>query len=260
MIVAVEVNHSGPYSFLLDTGTQFTMIDPSFAAELHATGEDSIPVAGTGFHATASSTLLGPFKIGSHALAHLEAVVYSLKNLKAAGLSIRGVLGEDFLKHFDMLIDNGKLMLCLDETGAMRGEMKGEHIAMVTWSETEDVPPNTLLFTAQLSDVPRPIRLKLDSGATASVLYNPAKYQPPRLVREGSRRGYGADGAQRDFTGLPAQQVKIESLELQAVPFFALAASGKDAERTDYDGLLTTGLFKRVFIDHADHFAVLDPW
>lgn len=32
MIVAVSVNHSGPYNFLLDTGTQFTMIDPSLAA------------------------------------------------------------------------------------------------------------------------------------------------------------------------------------------------------------------------------------
>ena len=28
MIVAVSVNHSGPYNFLLDTGTQFSMVDP----------------------------------------------------------------------------------------------------------------------------------------------------------------------------------------------------------------------------------------
>ncbi len=38
MIVAVEVNHSGPYNFLLDTGTQFTLIDPSLAAELQREG------------------------------------------------------------------------------------------------------------------------------------------------------------------------------------------------------------------------------
>jgi len=258
MIVAVEVNHAGPYNFLLDTGTQFTMIDPSLAGELNAKGEDSIPVDGTGFHTTASSVLLGPVETGSHAVAHVAAVVYSLKNLRAAGLSIRGVLGEDFLKHFDMLIDNGNRMLCLDDTGAMRGEMNGQRIAMVTSSETEDVPPNSLLFTVQLSDVPRPIRLKLDSGATASVLYNPAKYQAPRLVREGLRRGNGTDGAQRDFMGLPAQQVKIDSLELRAVPFFALAAKGKDPANADFDGLLSTGLFRRVFISHAQHFAVLE--
>ena len=28
IILAVSVNHSGPYNFLLDTGTQFTMVDP----------------------------------------------------------------------------------------------------------------------------------------------------------------------------------------------------------------------------------------
>jgi hypothetical protein len=33
MIVAISVNHSGPYNFLLDTGTQMTMVDPSLAAE-----------------------------------------------------------------------------------------------------------------------------------------------------------------------------------------------------------------------------------
>ena len=71
------------------------MIDPSLAAELHAKGEGSIPMAGTGFHGAASSTLLGPFEIGSHAVAHLAAFVYSLKSLKAAGLSIRGVLGRN---------------------------------------------------------------------------------------------------------------------------------------------------------------------
>jgi len=35
IIVAVSINHSGPYNFLLDTGTQITTIDPALAAELH---------------------------------------------------------------------------------------------------------------------------------------------------------------------------------------------------------------------------------
>ena len=35
MIVAVSVNHSGPYDFLLDTGMQVTAVDLSLATELH---------------------------------------------------------------------------------------------------------------------------------------------------------------------------------------------------------------------------------
>lgn len=259
MIVAVSVNHHGPYNFLLDTGTQFTMIDLSLVAELHLKGEASIPVDGTGFHTTASSALLGPVEVGSHGLAHVAAVVFNLKNLKSAALSIRGVLGEDFLKHFDMLIDNEHRLLCLDETGAMRADVKGAQIAMVTASETENVPPNSILFAVRLTDVPRPIRLKLDSGATSSVLYNPAKYQVARLVRGAERRGVGTDGAKRGFVALPEQEVKIGTLDLPAVPFFAVAGTGTDPNTADFDGLLTVGLFRRVFICHTDHFAILEP-
>jgi hypothetical protein len=260
MIVAVEVNHSGPYNFLLDTGTQFTMIDPSLAAELNTKGEDAIPVDGTGFRSAAASTLLGPVEIGSHAVAHVAAVVFSLKNLKGVNLSIRGVLGEDFLKHFDMLIDNGDRLLCLDETGAMRADVSGPRVALVTASEMEDVPPNSLLFTVQLADVPRPIRLKLDSGATASVLYDASQLKVGQRVHDSARHGSGTDGARRNFVALPVQNIKIGPVDLRAVPFFALAGAEKDGRTSDFDGLLTTGLFKRVFIDHADHFAVLEGW
>jgi hypothetical protein len=35
IVLAVSINHTGPYSFLLDNGTQITMIDSSLAAQLH---------------------------------------------------------------------------------------------------------------------------------------------------------------------------------------------------------------------------------
>ena len=72
MIVTVSVNHSGPYDFLLDTGTQFTMIDPKLAAELHLANQDSIPVDGTGFRTAAFSVELDQLAIDSHAGAHIS--------------------------------------------------------------------------------------------------------------------------------------------------------------------------------------------
>src|SRR5690242_13427612 len=54
IIVAVSVNHSAPYNFLLDTGTEVTMVDPSVAAELHLNPQSSTAVAGFGFKITAS--------------------------------------------------------------------------------------------------------------------------------------------------------------------------------------------------------------
>jgi hypothetical protein len=48
--------------------------------------------------------------------------------------------------------------------------------------------------------------------------------------------------------------------KLPKVPFFTLAGAHKDSRKSDFDGLLTLGLFRRVFINHAEHYAVLDPW
>ena len=61
------------------------------------------------------------------------------------------------------------------------------------------------------------------------------------------------------FSALPPQDVKIGSLALSGVAFFSLGAVQQDARAKGFDGVLTTGLFRRVFIDHADHFAVLEP-
>ena len=33
----------------------------------------------------------------------------------------------------------------------------------------------------------------------------------------------------------------------------------KDARAKGFDGVLTLGLFRRVFISYADHYAVLEP-
>jgi len=70
MIVAVSVNHSGPYNFLLDTGTQMTMVDPALAAELHLNTQGSAEVAGVGFLASAPVAQLDLLEAGSHAVAN----------------------------------------------------------------------------------------------------------------------------------------------------------------------------------------------
>ena len=136
MIVAVSVNHSGPYNFLLDTGTQITMVDPSLAAELHLNTQGSAVVAGVGFHAAASFAQLDLLEAGSHAVANQKVLVFEFQNPRSVDLQFRGVLGEDFLGQFDVLIDNAHNLLCLDDSAAMRADVKGPHIALLTADET----------------------------------------------------------------------------------------------------------------------------
>lgn len=264
IIVAVSVNHSGPFDFLLDTGTQVTMVDPSVAAELHLSTFGEAEVASAGFHASASFATLDSVQAGSHGVRDLKVLVYGLQNLQASNLNVQGVLGEDFLEQFDMLIDNAHSLLCLDDSAAMRAQVKGQHVDLLSPGRTPDqigdgAPlPKSLIVSVRLSDGMRPVRLKLDSGTNVPFLYNTSEYLAVGAYRGASLRG-GANGGQRTFTALPPQNVKIGSVELARVPFVTLAGAQKDRRTSDFDGLLTLGLFRRVFVDHSDHYAVFEP-
>ena len=262
MILAVSVNHSGPYNFLLDTGTQITMVDPSLAAELHLNTLGSAAVAGVGFDAAASVAQLDVLEVGSHAVANQKVVVFDIQNPHSVDLHFRGVLGEDFLSQFDMLIDNAHNLLCLDDSAGMRADVKGPHIALLKPARAANDMPAlmSLIIVARLSDGERPVRLKLDSGTNVSFLFNTYRYMPLGLLRSTSLRGGGLDGAQHPYAIMPLQDLQIGPLEIPRVPFVTFADSPEGLSRTSaFDGLLALGLFRRVFICHADRFAILEP-
>ena len=54
--------------------------------------------------------------------------------------------------------------------------------------------------------------------------------------------------------------MKIGSVEVPHVMFVTLAGAQKDSRTSEFDGLLSMGVFKRVFINHEERSAVLDPW
>jgi hypothetical protein len=262
MIVSVSVNHTGPYNFLLDTGTQMTMVDRTLAATLKLTTSGTAEVASSGVSAAGTFAQVALIEAGSRSTANQKVLVFDLSNLRAAGLDIQGMLGEDFLEHFDMLIDNAHSVLCLDDAGTMQAHVKGQHVALLepeSGSGSADLA-HSLIVSARLSDGMRPLRLKLDSGANMPFVYDPAGCMALGLYRGVALRGSGANGAQRAFTALPAQEVKIGSVSISNVSFITQAGSPKNVRAFDFDGLLTLGLFKRVLIDHADHFAVLEAW
>jgi len=258
-IVAVSVNHSGPYNFLLDTGTQTTAVDPSLAEELHLKTKGAESIAGVGFQTSASSAQLDLVEAGSHSVTNQKVLVFGLQNLQAIDLHIRGILGEDFLGHFDMLLDNAHNLLCLDEAATLRNAVKGRHITLAPAADGRELS-NSLIVETRLSDAKRPVRLWLDSGTNVAFLYNPTAYLAPKLRQKASLQGTGGNAAQQSLSALAAQDVKIGSTELLNVSFLMPVAGQENHSITEFDGLLTTWLFKRVFIDHAEHSAVLEPW
>ena len=202
MIVAVSVKHAGPYNFLLDTGMQVTLVDPSLAAEVHLQPGGTAIVASAATRQSASYVQVHLLEAGSHVVTRQNVLAYELQNLYGVNLHIRGILGEDFLEHFDMLVDNVHSLLCLDETAAMRAAVTGAHIPLASSEPAKDSGLAGLpIISVRLSDATRPVRLLLDSGANGEILYNTAEYLD--LPRRVFLPGAGVDGKERMFPALP---------------------------------------------------------
>ena len=128
IVVPIEINHSGPYDFVVDTGAQVTTIEPSLAAELGLKAQGTTGVGGVATYARTAYSYLGLVEAGQHSVTDAIAVIQEITQLKAADSRIRGILGANFLEHFDLLIDNGRHILCLDESGALASTIKGEQL------------------------------------------------------------------------------------------------------------------------------------
>jgi hypothetical protein len=107
----VKINHAGPFDFIVDTGSQATVIDPCLASELSLNSEGKVGLVSVFTYTQASATVLDTLEADSKVVEKSPAVVQDLRPIQAADPRIRGVLGESFLAHFDLLIDYGHKLL-----------------------------------------------------------------------------------------------------------------------------------------------------
>lgn len=262
IIVPVEINHNGPYDFLVDTGAQITTVDPSLASELHLKLQGTTGVVGVGLRTRPSFAQLDLLEAGSHAMANPYAVVQNLDRLQAADPHIRGILGGNFLRHFDVFIDYPHGLLCLDDTKAMHSKVKGEHIALVSAipSDRDTLRTEPLIVQAHLSGIQAQKKLLLlDSGSNAPLLYDAGPLLRG-LVVSAPLHSRNADGVEQAFTVLPPQDVQIGTHDFHQISFVTPMATGEDVPKLEVDGLLPMILFQRVYISYTDRYAVLDPW
>ena len=261
IVIPVRINQKGPFDFMVDTGSQVTVIDPSLAEGLGLKPQGKVGLVSVASYAQAALTALDTLEAASQIVEKPFVVVQDLGSIRAADPRIRGVLGENFLAHFDLLIDYSHKLLCLDQTPAMRESVRGERIPLVAPQNPEDEVPFTerLVISIHLSGTgTRQILLQLDSGSDGLILYagNEAN---SGLLKQATLQGSGVSNAQRAFAILPPQDLRIGTHTLSHVHFVTPVSVEQNVPAMTTDGLLPTVLFQRVFISSRGHYVIFEP-
>jgi hypothetical protein len=262
LVIPVRINQSGPFEFMVDTGSQLNVIDPALAAQLNLKSQGTVGLVATAAYSQASVGVLDSLQAGSEVVLKSLVVVQDLGAIQAADPRIRGVVGENFLAHFDVLIDYSRGLLCLDESKVMQNYLRGERIPLVSSKHPETEVPfsERLVVSVNLADAgTRPILLQVDSGSDGPILYADNKGLEQPLLKRAKLQGPEVTGARRAFAVLPPQDMKIGSRIVQKVHFVTPASGSQNVPDREEDGILATVLFQRVFVSHSDHFVIFDP-
>ncbi len=127
-VVAVKVNGAGPYDFMVDTGATVTVLDAALFQELGLQGQGSSQITSS---AGATDQILSVVQeITLESLSARKITVVSMKAPMAGTgyVGVRGILGENFLRHFDILLDNQHRRMTLDAGESLADSLAGEHL------------------------------------------------------------------------------------------------------------------------------------
>jgi len=249
MIVQTMVNGSGPFNFLLDTGTTRTIIDPDLARQLKVPTVGEVSLTGILHRRQDKLVQLEDVRLAEASVFGLFAVVDELTRQKTLAPGIRGVLGEDFLSRFDILIDYKQHWLRFGDAAP-----SGERCRFETISEYHGSPTtNRLLIAVELKEVSgNKVQLQLDTGAKVPELFSISRNLLPSLPWSGSMAtSNGANGTTiHSNITLKIGTTMVRGMNVVQSPH---------AVAFDAVGLLPASIFHRIYISHSNGYVVLNP-
>src|SRR5882724_10058534 len=252
IIVQVKINDSGPYDFLLDTGTNTSMISRELA-ERH-----SLHVVDTAcLHTIAGAQVvprgyLDRITLGDRSVNDIEVLAANISGARLLDQNIVGILGVNFLRQFNFTIDYDTRRIVFDDQTDNKTRIRGQHHAI------ENI--DGIFIVKAAASCRETLRMALDSGGQNVILFA-AKRQ--HLFGDGGQNEmswttvFTNTGNQRLFTGR-LRLLRIGNAELANVTAMITSIDRLD-DKQPIDGLLPTSLFHRVYFNYTESYVVLDP-
>src|SRR5579872_4521713 len=259
IIVPVQIGDAGPFDFLVDTGTNTTLIDPALADELKLKPIDRVQMMTPAGSMAIPRTQLGMLRLGPILLQQVEALVQPLETACRADRHIRGILGSNFFDHFDYLLDYKHNQLVFDLDHSQTRLMLENRLDLVSNTCTaQNGNRNSVEVNVEISPFEsRQVRMQIDSG-----IRSPALYDAPGK-RAASKTSHATMQVASNLGQTTAEVIEIRHLKVgehvySDVPF-AVIPNQQLASTTCTEGLLPSWLFHSLFISHSGKFVVVEP-
>jgi Aspartyl protease len=255
--VQIWLNGTGPYKFILDTGASVTLVQRRLLQQLHISVRDPVTIRTVSGGSFSQRGVAQTVALGGMQVEHLEVDTLEPTQLYGNKQRVRGLLGENFLNHFDILIDNEQRTLTLDSTSGLAEKLVGEHLQVSQFSgfSSTFLPDRLVVQLTVPSLLQRKLLFLVDSGTGIAMLYpSPGQAWQPTQDAEGVYiRALNV-----------IQNCKVETTTLKIgggrFPGTPLAiCKGLTRGKGDLDGLLPTRGFHQLFVSHRGGYVIVNP-
>jgi|ERR1700733_11214274 len=247
IVASMTADNQGPFDFILDTGADTTIVDSTLAAKLSLVPLGQVQQTTVAGVQTIGLSTLPSLAAGSAHVENLRVLVRDLAEVRKMDSHIVGIAGQDFLSHFNYLIDYWKHTVRIEAGSEIQDTIGGEPVTMEP-SGNRMIIPSEAQGAGHAS-----LRLLVDSGANSLLLVGAA----PQALNL-PLQGHGVENTSTGQATLQLARVHeltVGSAELHDIPV-AVSANGP---KQIGDGLLPTVLFQAIYVNNQQHFLVFNP-
>jgi predicted aspartyl protease len=250
IIVPAIVNGFGPVSFMLDTGSNGSVISEPLASTLGAKAVARTTLMSASGRRDALLVRIEHLAVGGVSAHDVRMTVASpdalnLPDLATSGHNVQGVIGQDVLGALRYTIDYGERRIVWHDTAAV----VPAHATVLELESQDD------RFVARVPQDHRVLRLVPDTGAETLVLFqHGGSILPAASVANESVELTGLTG-RRDARRAVVRVFRVGSTLLIDV---AAVVVGRDCDSAPLDGLLPLHLFTRVTFNGPEHQLLIE--
>jgi hypothetical protein len=230
VVNGVYLNGQGPYRFLIDTGAKRNQVDFELARKLGLNPTFRVQMTtAAGTTTSVRAGRLAELTLGPAHAANQEFLFIRLHAVCTLSKDIQGVLGQQFLAHFDYLLDLGGKILSINAPVP-----PGDHIP------AELIDGRMAIVTSQG-------RLVFDSGSNTLILFHTGSSSN---ATTSMRTALG-------FTSVHAGgrvRVRVADREFEAAHSVILPRPAAKE-----DGLLPACVFDSIYVSNSGRYIVTDP-